>query len=150
MEKKKMMKYNPAFLTDEELIAGFVVRTKELESILTIIRENTSGSNQHILVEGPRGSGKTMLVRRVAAEIRRDESFNQKWYPILFAEESYMIQTPGEFWLDGRYLRDLLDVIGTDDVCITGTSASHPFTFRSAEDDGFVYVIMPQAGRSQG
>ena len=57
---------------------------------------------------------------------------------------------PGEFWLDGRYLRDLLDVIGTDDVCITGTSASHPFTFRSAEDDGFVHVIMPQAGRSQG
>jgi len=103
MEKKKMMKYNPAFLTDEELIAGFVVRTKELESILTIIRENTSGSNQHILVEGPRGSGKTMLVRRVAAEIRRDESFNQKWYPILFAEESYMVQTPGEFWLEAIF-----------------------------------------------
>jgi len=52
-----------------------------------------------------------------------------------------------EFWLDGRYLRDLLDVIGTDDVCITGTSASHPFTFRSAEDDSFVHVIMPQQGR---
>jgi len=58
---------------------------------------------------------------------------------------------PSEFWLDGRYLRDLLDVISADEVAITGTNAAHPFAFRpigdDGKDDGFVYVVMPQQGR---
>ncbi len=67
----KAMKYNPAFLTDEALIDFFVARHVELDLILETIRENTDESNQHILIIGPRGIGKTMLVLRVAAEIRR-------------------------------------------------------------------------------
>jgi tetratricopeptide (TPR) repeat protein len=94
------MKYNPAFLSDEELIEGFVVRHAEFESILETVRENTTQSNQHILVVGPRGSGKTTLVLRVAAEIRRNEELSEKWHPVVFAEESYQVQSAGEFWLE--------------------------------------------------
>ena len=54
---QRLMKYNPAFLTDEELIKGFVVREADLEIILQTIRENTTASNQHILIVGPRGIG---------------------------------------------------------------------------------------------
>jgi tetratricopeptide (TPR) repeat protein len=100
---RKIVKYNPAFLTDQELIDGFVVRLTEYELILEIVRENTSESNQHVLVIGPRGSGKTTLVRRVAAEIRRDENLKKQWYPIIFGEESYMVSTPGEFWLEAIF-----------------------------------------------
>lgn len=100
---RKIVKYNPAFLTDQELIDGFVVRLTEYELILEIVRENTSESNQHILVIGPRGSGKTTLVRRVAAEIRRDENLKEQWYPIIFGEESYMVSTPAEFWLEAVF-----------------------------------------------
>ena len=99
----RMMKYNPAFLTDEELIEGFAVRQAELASILEVVRENGGNSNQHILVVGPRGIGKTTLVLRAAAEIRRGEEFKDKWYPVVYGEESYQVGTAGEFWLEGLF-----------------------------------------------
>ena len=98
-----MLKYNPGFTDDDQLIRSFVVRNYYLNSILEIIAENTGQSNQHLLVVGSRGSGKTTLVRRVAAEIRVDPSLNSIWYPIIFSEESYSVFTPGEFWLETLY-----------------------------------------------
>ncbi len=94
------LKYNPGVRGDQELIDGFVVRHQHLELILEVVRENTAGSNQHLLIVGPRGSGKTTLVRRVAAEIRKDPALAADWYPIVFAEESYLISSPGELWLE--------------------------------------------------
>jgi len=100
---KRTMKYNPSFLSDEELIQSFVVRHPECEIILEIIKENTGPSNQHVLVIGPRGIGKTTLVRRVAAELRRNPEYRTVWHPINFGEESYEISTPGEFWLEAIF-----------------------------------------------
>jgi tetratricopeptide (TPR) repeat protein len=101
--KKPPIKYNPAFLTDEELIKAFVVRQDDLKLIMTVILENTGDSNQHVLIIGPRGIGKTMLVLRAALEVRLDEDLKQKWYPIIFAEESYEVGTAGEFWLESLF-----------------------------------------------
>ena len=92
-------KYNPGFLTDDDIVASFCVRTGELESLLESLRGNTGNSNVHSLVIGPRGSGKTHLLLRVAAEIRRDPSL-AGFFPIVFAEESYEVSTAGEFWLE--------------------------------------------------
>ena len=52
-------KYNPGFLTDDEIIASFCVRTSELESIIECLGESAGASSIHSLVVGPRGSGKT-------------------------------------------------------------------------------------------
>ena len=93
-------KYNPGFLTDEELMASFCVRTREFESILEMLRECTGPSNPHQIVIGPRGSGKTSLLLRVAAEIRRDPKLSGGFFPVVFAEESYEVDTAGEFWLE--------------------------------------------------
>jgi DNA polymerase III delta prime subunit len=93
-------KYNPGFSSDEDLIDAFVVRQKELQQILQTIQENTGRTYQHLLLVGARGTGKTMLVRRVAAEIRRSPELNQHWYPLVFGEESYRILSAGEFWLE--------------------------------------------------
>ena len=92
-------KYNPGFLSDDDIVASFCVRTGELESLLESLRENTGNSNVHSLVIGPRGSGKTHLLLRVAAEIRRVPSL-AGFFPIVFAEESYEVSTTGEFWLE--------------------------------------------------
>ena len=97
---KVVMKYNPAFLKSDELVASFVVRKGELETIMRIIKENTTKSNQHVLVVGPRGSGKTTLLLRAAEEVRRTKELNDKWYPLVFSEESYSVSSCGEFWLE--------------------------------------------------
>ena len=92
-------KYNPGFLSDEEIVASFCVRKAELESLLESLNSSEGDSNVHSLVIGPRGSGKTHLLLRLAAEIRRNVSLSM-FYPIVFAEESYEVATVGEFWLE--------------------------------------------------
>lgn len=93
-------KYNPGFLSDEEIVASFCVRTSEFESMMEMVRDCQGSSNPHQIVIGPRGSGKTSLLLRIAAEIRRDDSLSRNFFPVVFAEESYEISTAGEFWLE--------------------------------------------------
>ena len=92
-------KYNPGFLTDDEIIESFCVRTAEFESIVESLREMGSSSSTHSLVIGPRGSGKTHLLLRVAAAVRRDPVLSGI-FPVVFTEESYEVATCGEFWLE--------------------------------------------------
>ena len=93
-------KYNPGFLTDEEIVASFCVRTTEFDLLVEVLRECTGSSNPHQIVIGPRGSGKTNLLLRVAAEVRRDAPLAARCFPVVFAEESYEVATAGEFWLE--------------------------------------------------
>ena len=93
-------KYNPGFLSDEEIVASFCVRTSEFESIVEMLRDCRGSSNPHQIVIGPRGSGKTSILLRMAAEIRRDDSLSSSFFPVVFAEESYEVSTAGEFWLE--------------------------------------------------
>ena len=103
MKSTVTIKYNPAFLTQEELVRAFVARHNDLELILEVIRENQENNSQHVLVVAPRGAGKTTLVLRVAAEIRLNKILNSKWYPVVFSEESYEVCSPGEFWLQAIF-----------------------------------------------
>ena len=93
-------KYNPGFLSDDELVDSFCVRMGEFESIVDMLRECTGSANPHQIAIGPRGSGKTSLLLRVAVEVSRDAELRSGFFPIVFAEESYEIATAGEFWLE--------------------------------------------------
>jgi tetratricopeptide (TPR) repeat protein len=97
--------YNPGILGDEELARSFVVRQQSLELILETLRENaaSAAANRHLIMIGPRGIGKTMLVRRAAAAVRSNPEYSSKWYPLVFGEESYPVSTPGEFWLEALF-----------------------------------------------
>ena len=92
-------KYNPGFLSDAEIVASFCVREAEFESLLESLHASDGSANVHSIVVGPRGSGKTHLLLRVAAEVRRDARLSG-FYPIVFPEESYEVATVGEFWLE--------------------------------------------------
>lgn len=100
MKPQQMRKYNPGFLTDAELVDTFCVRQVEFESVLDTLRGCTGSANQPQIVIGPRGSGKTTLLLRVAAEVRRDSALSARFFPVLFAEESYEVSSAGEFWLE--------------------------------------------------
>ena len=93
-------KYNPGFLSPDELIATFCVRKSEYDSLIEALRECSGSANTHQIVIGPRGSGKTSLLLRADAEVTRDTDLAARFFPIVFAEESYEVSTAGEFWLE--------------------------------------------------
>ena len=98
-------KFNPGLLqSDQEIKKQFVVRSHELGLVLEELRVNaTAPSCQHILVVGSRGSGKSMLLARVAAELRNHGDFADALLPVRFVEESQEIFTLTDFWLETMF-----------------------------------------------
>ena len=102
---RTIRKFNPGLLqSDREIREQFVVRSHELGLLLNELRGNiASPSCQHILVVGPRGRGKTMLLARVAAELRSHEDFDRSLLPVGFMEESHQIFSLTDFWLETMF-----------------------------------------------
>ena len=97
--------FNPGLLqSDSEVIAQYAVRNVELETVLRIVHENLdSPSCQHVLVVAPRGRGKTMLLARLAAELRVDEERSRRFLPVRFMEESHEVFSLADFWLEALF-----------------------------------------------
>ncbi len=95
-------KFNPGTLqSDEEVTRQFVVRQAKLELVLEVLRGNVdSPSCQHVLIVAPRGRGKTMLLARIAAELRAGGTLSERLLPVRFMEESQEIFTLADFWLE--------------------------------------------------
>lgn len=91
--------YNPANQTKEELIANFVVRLKEFQSIFgTIKKDPMKKPPQHFIIQGTRGSGKTTLLLRLFHAVTDDEKLQGFLIPVIFDEEQYTIRTLSKFW----------------------------------------------------
>ena len=78
-----------------------MVRQHEFAVLMDILRHNVSApSCQHALVIGPRGTGKTMLLARVASELRLNDELAGQLLPVRFMEESYEVFTLADFWME--------------------------------------------------
>lgn len=99
---RPIRKFNPGtFQSDEEITEQFVVRKRELGVLLEVLRGNIeSPSCQHALIVAPRGRGKTMLLARAAAEIRKSPELAPYLLPVRFMEESHEIFSLTDFWLE--------------------------------------------------
>ena len=99
---RSVRKFNPGTLqSDRELVEQFVVRKRELQVVLEVLKGNIdSPSCQHLLVVAPRGRGKTMLLARVAAELRTNDELSRSLLPVRFMEESHEIFDISDFWLE--------------------------------------------------
>ena len=99
---RPVRKFNPGLLqADEEVIAQFVVRQHEFGIVSEVLQCNIdTPSCQHILLVAPRGRGKTMLLARVAAELRRNQDLASHLLPVRFMEESQEIYDLASFWLE--------------------------------------------------
>jgi len=102
--------YNPATLDSEALLAEFIDRKGLLERILDIIRHNgPQQPQQHVVVIGPRGMGKTTLLCAIMHRVNGDETLKAAWLPLLFQEEQYGIGDLADFWLETiRHLESAL------------------------------------------
>lgn len=86
--------YNPARLSDEDFLSGFVAREALAELILDRLRDiRKDGLAQHRLIVGQRGMGKTSLLRRLALEVRRDPQLASVLIPLSFREEQYNVHS---------------------------------------------------------
>ncbi len=100
---KELFRYTPA-LEDPQILKDLSVsRDKELKRILRALKEGADKKgNQHFLLVGQRGIGKTHLLLLIyhgtTGNITWNElcqHLNDSWEPILFAEEEYrMISLP--------------------------------------------------------
>ena len=102
---RQIRKFNPGTLQpDEEVIRQFVVRKPKLGIVLEVLRGNIdSPSCQHVLLVAPRGRGKSMLLARVAAELRSNREFSERLLPVRFMEESQEIFDLTDFWLESLF-----------------------------------------------
>ena len=102
VRRGRVRKFNPGtFQSDEELIGQYAVRKHEFSIVLEVLRGNVGApSCQHVLLVAPRGRGKTMLLARVAAELRTHREFSERLLPVRFMEENQEIFNLGDFWLE--------------------------------------------------
>ena len=92
--------YNPGNLSPDDLLREFIGRKHQLHIAMEIVRANLRGeAQQHLLVVGPRGMGKTMLLLALAYTVQRDATLGDEWLPVIFPEETYGIGDLADFWL---------------------------------------------------
>ena len=91
--------YNPSGLGDDEFIASFVARHELLETLLRRLRTaEPEGGGRHYVLIGPRGMGKTSLLKRIEIAIGQEPDLAARYVPLSFREEQYNVQTLGDFW----------------------------------------------------
>jgi len=92
--------YNPQLQSDETVEKLFVVRIKQFDLLLNkILQEKENSIPQHHLIIGQRGMGKTTLLKRIEAELHK-EQYRQQFIPLLYREEQYNVKDLAEFWLN--------------------------------------------------
>ena len=127
LTQPRAVKYNPAFLSEADLVGRFVVRQVDLELLVEVVEDNTAAVNQHLIVLGPRGSGKTSLLRRAVVEVQSRADLRERWFPVIFSEESYEVTSAGELWLEA------LDQLA-DQAADEGLRRSHAELVRESDD----------------
>lgn len=107
--------YNPDNQTQDELIENFVIREKEFKKIFKDISNSTmQNPEQHYIIQGQRGQGKTTLILRLYYEILNSEVLKEWLIPIKFSEEQYNIRTLSKLW--ENIAEELEDIEGFEEL----------------------------------
>jgi tetratricopeptide (TPR) repeat protein/DNA polymerase III delta prime subunit len=91
--------YNPQNLSKDDLVSSFIVRQKTFSRIFKDIKEaRMQHPEQHILIEGKQGMGKTTLLLRLSYEVQNDALLRKWLIPLVFNEEEYSIRKLFKLW----------------------------------------------------
>ena len=92
-------KYTPDEMSEKDFLARFVVRNEIFEELFGAIKDaDFDITNQHYILVGQRGQGKTTLLRKLQIEVQKDKKLSQFLLPIKFAEEQYQIRSLCRLW----------------------------------------------------
>lgn len=92
--------YNPQNQNREQLINSFVVRLNTFKKLFHEIEgAEMKFPEQHYLIVGKRGMGKTTLLLRLSYEIENTPKLNNWLIPLVFNEEEYSIWKLYKFWI---------------------------------------------------
>ena len=95
----RVLLYNPLNMLKQEVYSVFTAREDQAEFILKSIKDQTEYKTpQHYLIIGPRGIGKTILLRYLHCRIQDDIYINSHWEVVQFSEEEYGIRTLADFF----------------------------------------------------
>ncbi len=93
--------YNPAQSPKAALLAQQVRQTELVEDLLAGLSGSSKGkTNQHVLVVGGAGTGKTTLLHVLSHRVEDDRKLAEMWVPLLFDEENYHVGDLAGFWLE--------------------------------------------------
>lgn len=102
-------KYTPDEMPQVEFLERFVVRTDIFEDIFEDMQTSDyKVANQHYIIIGQRGQGKTTLLRKLQIEVENDKKLSKFLLPVKFAEEQYQIRSLSRLWEEvADYLQSL-------------------------------------------
>ncbi len=142
--------YNPDWLNDDDLLAGFIARQSEFNFLRDeLARAPREGSVQHYLLIGQRGAGKTTLLKRLAIAIRRDTELSDHLIALSFPEELYQVKNLADFWwATCEALADELDRQGNKalaDQLFDAVDRSRSHHAENSEDSGLQTLLKTAA-----
>lgn len=92
-------KYTPDEMEEREFLLRFVVRTDIFNEIFEDIKSaNHTVPQQHYIIIGQRGQGKTTLLRKVLLEVKNSPELSDRIVPVKFSEEQYQIRSLSRLW----------------------------------------------------
>lgn len=100
--------YNPDQKSKDEIISEFVVRRKIFEEIMRDLEgSKMQHPEQHYIIVGQRGMGKTTLLLRLKYAVEDSVRLQKKLIPVSFTEEQYQFSELANLWeYVGEYLQD--------------------------------------------
>ncbi|MFA5265113.1 MAG: AAA family ATPase, partial [Opitutaceae bacterium] len=91
-------KYTPAEMSEAELDATFAARGHTVDYLLKSLRDQIHSSTlSSFVVTGPRGAGKSTVIRMVALRLGRDSELSRAWMPVVFPEEQFSVASLRDF-----------------------------------------------------
>lgn len=104
-------KYTPDEMSEDDFLARFVVRNEVFDEIFAGIKNaDYEITNQHYIIVGQRGQGKTTLLRKLQLEVQNDKKLSKFLLPVKFAEEQYQIRSLCRLWEEvADYLQTLYE-----------------------------------------
>lgn len=131
-------KYTPDEIDEAEFLEKFVIRNDDFDEIFDDIKQSDySVANQHFIIVGQRGQGKTTLLRKITLEVQADEELSTFLLPIKFAEEQYQIRSLSRLWEE---VADYLQAIHEDEFPDILDNMEAHFDDDDYEEQSFSYL----------